>query len=666
MTSLRRLAAELRVLTSYYGVEGLSRATPEALVAVLKTLGAPIERVEDADDALRLERSRRARKTLDPVVVLWEGSPRTIPLRGGASAPSAIELVVTSEDGRTWGGRHDATSLPVSRAAHGKVIRHLPLPDLPLGYHHLGLTANGATVESLLIHAPRRGYRPSREPEEGQRWGLFAPLYALRSSDSWGAGDFADLGRLAELVALHHGDVVASLPLFATFVDEPSPYSPVSRRYWNELYTSLVDLPEWRTGFIDAALSERVGALRRAPLVDYDAFAATKRPVMERLAREARRLRPSSFAAFAQRRPEAIDYARFRAACEVRRAHWTDWENASPDETELDDDRTLYHFYGQMVAEEQIALVSRKAGASGVALYFDWPLGVHRFGFDTFRSRSLFARDADVGAPPDSVFPDGQNWGFPPLHPEKSRAEGHLYVRRSLELAMRHADLLRVDHVMGLHRQFWIPSGFEKRDGVYVRYPAEELYAVLTLESHRNRCELVGENLGIVPATVHRCLDEHGLRGIHVLQFSLTASNDPPVLPAPPGAVASLNTHDTPTFAGFCHGRDLKERVEGGLLSSDRAKELVELREAAVTALDRALGAPPGDLALRLALWHALLRSSAADLLVVTLEDLWLEDEPQNVPGRTDLPNWRRKLRYAIADLPPSALQALRKLSHPT
>jgi 4-alpha-glucanotransferase len=229
---------------------------------------------------------------------------------------------------------------------------------------------------------------------------------------------------------------------------------------------------------------------------------------------------------------------------------------------------------------------------------------VHRHGYDTWRERKLFAQDVSIGAPPDAAFPGGQNWSTPPILPLESRRQGHRYLRLAYRHAMRHAGLLRIDHVMGLHRQFWIPEGADVADGVYVRYPADELYAIVSLESHRARCELVGEDLGIVPDVVRETMRRHGLRSLYVAQLT-------PDAPIPPDSVATLNTHDTQTFAAYS-GSD--ER-----------------------ALDNAL---------------AELLASPADVVSVAIEDLWLETEPQNVPGTGDeRPNWRRPMRYPLAEL---------------
>lgn len=662
MNALRRLAAANGILTSYRGVNGLTRARPEAILSVLKILGAPVESLADVEEALRAHRRDRTRRLVPPLTVLWDDVPRVLPLPIAAEADDRVDLVLRLEDGTTVESSFAIRDLPVRYRKRSRLVRNVPLPELPFGYHRLTLALGTTLSESVLVHAPRRSFRRN-DSKASREWGLFAPLYAASSVDSWGAGDLSDLGRLAELAAQYRARFIATLPLFATFVDEPSPYSPASRLFWNELYLDLRLAPEWQAAktLLDSQLPSRLEALRREPLVDYRALAEIKHPLLATLSRLARDRNPSALEAFARERPEAMDYARFRAACERRGRPWPGWGSRAL-RGDLEDDLVLRHIYGQMLAETALDDTSRRAAQADVRFYFDLPLGVHRHGFDTWLAPTLFAQGADVGAPPDPVFADGQNWGFPPILPEKSRADGHLYLRRSLANAMRHAGALRVDHVMGLHRQFWIPSGFEKRDGVYVRYPAEELYAVASIESHRQHCELVGENLGIVPETVNRSLELHHWRGIHVLQFALTGERERPFVPIPQPAVASLNTHDTPSFAGFCLGRDIDERVGAGLLELEAAERTKSLRREAIAALDAALGVP-ADAAIvsreRLERWLELLLGSAAEMVAIALEDLWLEEAPQNVPGRTDLPNWRRKLRHSLDALPPETLTLL-------
>jgi 4-alpha-glucanotransferase len=459
----------------------------------------------------------------------------------------------------------------------------------------------------------------------------------------------SDLRRLTEAASRYGAAFVGTLPLLATFPEDPSPYSPASRLFWNDLYLDPRRTPEWAGSESIRRHASSLDSLALGPLIDYEELDRRRRPLLAAMSSHARAHRPESLESYQRENPEVLAYSRFRAARES--------------ESEFEPDRVLYHLYAQMTAEEQLAEIARDSSRDGARLYLDLPLGVRGGGFDPSRWPSLFARSADVGAPPDAVFPDGQNWGFPPLLPEASRLEGHRYFRESLRQSMRHAGVLRVDHVMGLHRQFWIPEGLEKRHGVYVRYPAEELYAVANLESHRNGCELVGENLGIVPEAVNRSLARHGWRGIFVLQYGLTGDAAQPVLPIPGHAVASFNTHDTPTLAGFCRSRDLEERVEAGLLERENAHELSRARAAAIEALDAMLGVDSARPRDRLERWLSFLAGSDAELVNVTLEDLWLEEAPQNVPGRIDLPNWRRRMRYPLEALPSEVQSFLERFS---
>jgi 4-alpha-glucanotransferase len=660
VTALRRLAAAHGVLTSYYGLNGLARAKPEPLLAILRILGAGVERVEDAEDALRERRRERGRRLLPAVVVSWVDAPPVAPLTHLEGDRGSGRWSLTFEDGSRFEESFDLEALPTIFASRGVVRRRLSLPSLPYGYHRLEVALGERRAEATLLSAPLRSYRSASSPARG--WGLFAPLYALHSESSMGVGDFGDLARLSSLVSTHGGNFAATLPFLASFPNEPSPYSPASRLFWNELFVDPRLAPEWDLVRSPVPPME----WKREPLIDYPAVISFKRALVESMSREALRTRPHLFDRLL-RNERLVAYARFRSAADARRTPWPSWREPPP-EGDLRNPSFLYHLYAQALAEEQIARVAGASEDRGVRFYLDMPLGVHGHGFDTWANPELFAREADVGAPPDALFTDGQGWGFPPVVPERSRAEGHRYFRDCLAHVMRHSGMLRIDHVMGLHRQFWIPAGFEKRDGVYVCYPAEELHAVASLESHRHRTELVGENLGIVPEAVERALARHGWRGISVMQFRLTGNPSAPLTPSPANVVASFNTHDTPTFAGFRRGRDLEDRVQANLLAPEMAQEIAQARRAAIRALDRSLGLDlaPDDADLEaLARWLKLLLDSDSDQVAITLEDLWLEEEPQNVPGRMDRPNWRRKLRHALTSLPPETLTLLSSVSRP-
>ena len=262
------------------------------------------------------------------------------------------------------------------------------------------------------------------------------------------------------------------------------------------------------------------------------------------------------------------------------------------------------------------------------------PLGVHPGGYDTWRFRELFAEGVSVGAPPDDFFRGGQDWGLAPLHPGRLREGGHAYPIACAAALCRHAAAARIDHVMGLHRMFWVPHGLPATEGVYVRYPSEELYAVLCIESHRHRTRLVGEDMGTVPGGVRRTMAAHGLLRTYAVQAELGHGADP-FDRVPSAAMVGMNTHDMPTFAGFW---DTDGAADG---RRDALRARLERRGHAVADGPAALDACLLELA-----------GTDAQALLVSLEDMWWEHERQNVPGTTtEHPNWQRLARYGVDEL---------------
>ncbi|HZO99776.1 MAG TPA: 4-alpha-glucanotransferase, partial [Terriglobia bacterium] len=296
-----------------------------------------------------------------------------------------------------------------------------------------------------------------------------------------------------------------------------------------------------------------------------------------------------------------------------------------------------------------------KARASGPGLYLDLPLGVNPDSYDVWREREAFASGIAAGAPPDPFFAKGQNWGFPPLHPEGIRTQGYRHIIQYVQHHLRLAGILRIDHMMGFHRLFWIPHGLGAREGVYVRYASDELYAVFNLESHRHRSVLVGEDLGTVPAEVPASMARHHIHRMYVLQYEVQPQYQNALTAVYPGSVATLNTHDMPPFAAFWHGLDIEDRVQLGILEPMVADEERRKRQALLDALVRSLreagyvvgnGSDP-QVVLRACLAH--LSNNPGMVTIVNLEDLWLETKPQNVPGTwRERPNWSRKARYSM------------------
>jgi len=677
--ALHRLAALYGVQTAYYDVYGrLQRASVESLLAVLRALGAPLRDLREVPEALRARREAHWRAGCEPVAVAWDGRLRGVALRLPAADFPPLACRLALEDGKTltWSVAadqlHAEGSAWVGRRRY--VLRRLTLPGrLPPGYHRLVVRAGRRRWETMLISAPRQAYLPGPEDPAARTWGVFLPLHALRTRRSWGTGDFTDLEALLEWVGDLGGGVVATLPFLAAFLDEPcepSPYVPASRLFWNELYVDpsrspdLSRCPQAQALLESGALRRELARLRSASLVDYRAAIRAKRPVLEALARSVFR-EPSSrreaLLAFLAARPRLEDYARFRAVGERLRRPWPTWplrlREGEVREGEYDEDVRRYHIYVQWLAHEQISTLAERARRNGPGLYLDLPLGVHPDGYDTWREREVFAQGVSGGAPPDAFFTKGQDWGFPPLHPQRLRAERYRYFTAVIRHHLEHAGVLRLDHIMALHRLFWVPRGMEARHGVYVTYPAEELYAILSLESHRHRAVIVGEDLGTVPPQVRRAMHRHGVQRMYVVQYEARADAGRPLGTVTEDFLAGLNTHDMPPFAAFWQGLDIRDRQALGLTDAAAAKqerrERQRLREV-ITSFLRAGGWLEGRRAGPAGVLRGLLAYLAAGparMVVLGLEDLWLERRPQNVPGTgPERPNWRRKARYRFEE----------------
>jgi 4-alpha-glucanotransferase len=675
--SLQNLARLYNLQTAYIdGLGQLRKAPPETIMRVLKSLGAAVESSADVPGALRARHQALWRQAIEPVIVAWQDHPLEIKFRLPVRlAEASVAGDIMLETGERIECRFDARNAqPVLSEVEGAsyVKRNLVLhAPLPLGYHRLQLRIGNLDLESYLFAAPCPAYGPS---ESGaKRWGLFCPLYALHSARSWGAGDFSDLAELARFAGGLNGRAVGTLPMLAGFLDEPfnpSPYAPVSRLFWNEFYLDVTQIPEFAQcpaarAIIESAEFRRdLGAVRAPSLVDYRKVMALKRTVLEALLDSFLSTpsgRRESFESYVAARPRLQDYAAFRAKSERERKPWSHWPEAVRDgalvSSGYDERARSYHLYAQWLCAEQARWLRNESRKESAALYLDFPLGVNRDGYDVWRERGLFVLNVSGGAPPDGLFVKGQDWGFPPYHPGAMRRQGYRYYRECLRHHMAYASMLRIDHVMGLHRAFWVPEGFSAADGLYVHNRAEEYYAVLSLESHRHQVQLVGENLGTVPFYVNEAMARHKILGMHVGQFAVNTDPANALEAVPSNTVASLNTHDTATFMSFWTGADIDDRLALGLLDQDQAQQERNYRAAqreALVAYLRVIGrlgddAAPAAVAKA---WLTFLAAGEEEFLLVNLEDLWLESAPQNVPGTwQERPNWQRKARFSIEEI---------------
>jgi 4-alpha-glucanotransferase len=653
--ALRRAARIWGIEPSYRDCEGREvHASERALLAMLEALGAPLAAAADAADAHRARRRELAARTVEPVTVLWEDAPSCIRLRlPQKQAHGRVRVRITTEDGHSATREHATGQLAVldQRAIDGstRLCVALPLERLPTGYHAARIELAGSAHETHLLAAPVRAFR-----EAARRWGLFAPAHALYSQRDPDGADVAHLRQLGLWLA-ERGALTATLPMLAAFLDppvEPSPYAPVSRLMWNEAYLDLRALPE----------SRRVpGAAATPPpgerLIDWDRLAATRRARIASLA-DAFFAAPGDELAELERflaaNPRVGDYARFRAAGARLGRDWRRWPARLRDGDlragDADDEIWRRHAWAQWRMSQQMGALRDELRARGGGLYLDLPIGVHPDSYDAWREREDFLQRCSAGAPPDPLFGGGQDWGFPPPHPRGRQRGAHAYFRACLQLQLAHSACLRLDHVIGLQRTFCIPHGLGAKDGVFVRQPAEEVYAVLAIESHRHGCTIVGEDLGTVPLRTRHALRRHDLLSMHVVQFGI--GGDPRQALRPPAdSLATLNTHDMPTFPGFVLGTDIEDRCALGLLPRPQVAAEQAERRRALASLAGALGCSTDTGELLERILAALARSEAA-LVIASLDDLLVETAPQNVPGTTtERPNWRRRLREPLESI---------------
>jgi (1->4)-alpha-D-glucan 1-alpha-D-glucosylmutase len=689
--------AEAAGIESYYWDNDGNRhdASHETIRGLLRAFGIAAE--TDGEVWASLTQFWRApwMQLLQPALTLKEDEPAAIPLRAWEEQSGRIvqwDLVLEDGGKRTGSCRlgdlkHDDIAYFDGR----RIFQYrLPLEALPLGYHTFRV--EGEEAATRLIVAPRRCHVPDGL---SRAWGLMVQLYALKSRKDWGIGDFPALETLVDQVAKAGGAAIGLNPLHALFLNTPenaSPYSPCSRLFRNPLYLDVSALPDFAAcpeAQAIAAMPEFQRVMQSAhenPFVPYRAVASLKLPVLERcyahfvaahLAKNSERAHAFRSFIIAQGR-ELEDFATFQSLAEHHRA--LDWSHWAPQYQDIQSDavaafrttrtdRIGFYQYLQWCTDEQFSHAARRAKSQGMAigLYNDLAVSVDASSADYWMHRHDFAGGARVGAPPDPFNEMGQDWGLVPLNPMRLKETGFAYYRALLAANMRHAGALRIDHVMGLTRLYLIPAGMKPTEGAYVRFPLNDLIAVATLESRRNRCMVIGEDLGTVPAGFREKLSDASIFSSRVLYFERNRAAFRPPETYPRLAAVSVSTHDLATLGGFWQGEDLKAKAQIGLFKSadeeaaamagriEDKRELLQALAAEDLLPDGIVPADAGRLAWTPALTaavHAYLARSPSQLMMVQLDDLVGQTHQANLPGSvTEYPNWRRRLAVALEDL---------------
>jgi 4-alpha-glucanotransferase len=717
-TLLAELAERAGIAADYHDIAGnLHRTSDDTRRAILTAMGFAVDSAASLTQALQEWEEAPWQRPCDPVRILRDGetgAPLSCYLTLDEGQEESVEMEwqihdeanAVAQEGQAGPGLSAAEVRFLKGQRHVRI--EIPAPQgLSLGYYNLTVQAKGLVGGSVgsmrVIVAPRQCYAPPSLEAHQRLWGLALQLYSLSSNRNWGCGDFTDLGRIVEWAGKELGAGVIGLnPLHALRNTAPyhiSPYAPYNRLYLNELYIDLERLPELYSSekaqqlFHAPEFQAKLQALRVSRKVDYDAIAAAKRAMLDLTYRkflaeaysgEEPNLQPKTarawlFERFIQAEGSPLEvYATFQTLEEERwliqskSATWHDWPKQfqTPGQpvreyAKRHSKRVRFFQYVQWVASGQLNEIQRAAEhlAMPIGLYHDVALGADRNGAEAWIYQSILALGADCGAPPDAFAPEGQNWGLPPINPHALRASGYELMIQLLRNNFRSGGAIRLDHVMAFFRLFWIPRGRPASEGTYVRYPFEDLLAIVALESTRSKTLVIGEDLGTVPDWIREQLAQARVLSYRVFYFEHGADG----AMKPPGdypvrSLAVATTHDLPTLAGFWSGEDLRVRSGLGAFPDDAARhraweERQRDKVGILSALKRENLLPTDvteDLATVPAMTtelcqaiHLYLARTPSCIVLANFEDGLGELSQTNLPGTIDShPNWTRK--YAV------------------
>ncbi|ENM5892971.1 4-alpha-glucanotransferase [Vibrio mimicus] len=699
--ALKQVAEMAKIADRYVSAWGSeAQVEDDTIRHLLASLGYDTS----SDEALLQSAEKKHKKdVVDPVLVVHQGAAIEVPLYLGVSArESEFDWRLQTEQGEVLEGYLQSQIVRDERADGGPLVFALP-NDLPLGYHTLLIARKRrkAPYEMALIVTPQACYKQPALVQGKKLWGPSIQLYTLRTQHNWGMGDFGDLKQLVADIASRGGDFVGLNPIHALFPANPegaSPYSPSSRRWLNILYIDVSSVPEFA---LSAEAQQKVGSpefqqrlqkVRDAHWVNYSEVAELKLSVLPLLFAEFKKRhldkhsdRAHAFLNFVEQGGESLlhqaAFDALHAQLHAEDASVWGWPvfpekyrrfDSAAVQKFIDEQKDQVHLYMylQWIADAQIHEAQSLAEEKGMAvgLYRDLAVGVADSGSETWADQGNLLQDVSIGAPPDVLGPLGQNWGLPPLNPQVLQATAYDAYIKLLRANMKHCGALRIDHVLGLLRLWWIPKGENATKGAYIYYPVKDMLAILALESHRHQCSVIGEDLGTVPDEIVELLRDAGVHSYKVFFFETSKEDGGYVSPAhySEQSMAALCTHDMPTLRGFWHCDDLKMGREIGLypdeeqlqgLFDDRLKSKQGILDSVAwhgylpAGVGRDATQVPMDSYLSEALQLHVAAGSSA-LLSVQLED-WLEmDKPVNIPGTVnEYPNWRRKLSMNLDEI---------------
>ncbi len=602
--------------------------------SLLKVLGdltqTTIQSDEDLKKLLKQRREKYIQDGLAKSQVFWGGKPNPLSLYFAKNKkPTKLESKVHLEDG-------SFIDLPLETISETDRENHWRLQvqwnkTLPLGYHQLTIKTDTRNFESLLICAPEKLETAEKLKHS---WGPFIPLYALRTGSEWGIGSLREMKLALKKCGEYGAQWLGTLPLLAVDLDpvdcDPSPYSALTRLFWNEIFLDVEALVE-KYQHLEAKkliqtpeFQKELTELRACTHVDYHRVYKLKKSVLKMLS--------ESF--FAKKLEAQKDYTDF-AADNVEINAYANFRSKEIGEQN-------FHRFVQFEMNQSLRELSETLPQG---LYLDFPVGVNDAGFDFQEFKPVFFKEVSVGAPPEEVFQQGQDWGFPAFNPFTHQDEGYQYLRKSLRNHLKYCKILRMDHVMGLYRVYTIPKGWTAHEGVYMRFPKDDLFAISMLEAYKANADIVGENLGTVPAAVDELIHKRNINGMWVLQLEAWRKPSEAFSTIPQNTMISFNNHDLPMWASFMKGTDLDLVCRLKILRDDSRVKFQSDRKAQMETWSKF--AATENITVKL---HEELAKTLGKYFVVTIEDFWNEEAPQNIPGTwKEYPNWRRKYSLPIS-----------------
>lgn len=715
MSLIKKLADLVGFYQSYFDSFGRNvTANEEALSVLLTAMGYDLSSDDKIVESINCLVEKPWREMLDPTVIIKAEQQDGVMISLPISDVINIEWRIALEGGEELQGNEQIDALALieqHQIAEEHFARYqLPLPELEQGYHQLTVSNGKTKSSSHIIVAPQTCFNP-KEATSDKIWGYAAQLYSLRSENNWGLGDFGDLNKLVKKSAVQGASLVGLNPLHPLYLNNPahrSPYSPTSRCYLNVLYIDVLHAP----GFSDSAkaqdlvnnpiFKQQLAEAKQSELIDYPAVAALKFPILEQLYQDF--LSDQGSDAFLQftvfKKEQGKDLSQlstFEALYEYFRAidnnayGWSAWpvEYQSPDSSAVIEfqqqhsDRIDYFSYLQWIAHYQLSQVTATAKEHDmpVGLYLDLAVGCDGSGVDVWSNKDVYVAGASVGAPPDALNNLGQDWGLTPMNPVSLQEKGFVPLVKALRSNMQYAGALRIDHIIGLMRQYWVAPGLKADEGVFITFPLDAILRVIALESRRNNCIVIGEDLGTVPDGFGDIMENAGLLSYKVLFFERWWESGLFKRPDayPELAMVTVSTHDLSTLAGWWQGVDLEWRQRLNLYPTeemgvderaaridDRVFLLDALQDLGVITQDNSpsLQPPIMNHALAIAV-QTFLAQANSRIQLIPLEDALESIEQVNIPGTVDEhPNWCKKLAVPIEEFcqTPSIIELARAM----